>query len=205
MGAPHPSGAEADGPAPSPTRSALSPLRLPVYRRLWLASVVSNLGTWMHEAAGAWLMTMLSASPLLVALMQTAASLPFFLLAFPAGALADVVDRRRVLLITQAWMLMAAAALGVATIAGLVTPPVLLGLTFALGVGSAMTSPAWQAITPELVSSQDFTVESWAEHLRQHERMTVADRELVALVRAFHVGSDLPVVTHLIAAPPPTD
>jgi MFS family permease len=155
MGAPHASAAEAGGPAARPTRSALSPLRLPVYRRLWLASLVSNLGTWMHEAAGAWLMTMLSASPLLVALMQTAASLPFFLLAFPAGALADVVDRRRVLLITQAWMLMAAAALGVATIAGLVTPPVLLGLTFALGVGSAMTSPAWQAITPELVSGQD--------------------------------------------------
>jgi MFS family permease len=95
-------------------------------------------------------MTTLSPSPLLVALMQTAASLPFFLLAFPAGALADVVDRRRVLLITQGWMLAAAAALGVLTIAGVVTPPVLLGLTFALGIGSAMTSPAWQAITPEL-------------------------------------------------------
>jgi MFS family permease len=155
MGAPHASGAEADDTAARPTRSALTPLRLPLYRRLWLASLVSNLGTWMHEAAGAWLMTMLSHSPLLVALMQTAASLPFFLLAFPAGALADVVDRRRVLLITQAWMLLAAAALGVLAIAGLVTPPVLLGLTFALGVGSAMTSPAWQAITPELVSAQD--------------------------------------------------
>jgi predicted MFS family arabinose efflux permease len=155
MGAPHASGAEAGDAAARPTRSALSPLRLPVYRRLWLASLVSNLGTWMHEAAGAWLMTMLSPSPLLVALMQTAASLPFFLLAFPAGALADVVDRRRVLLITQAWMLVAAAALGVLAIAGLVTPLVLLALTFALGVGSAMTSPAWQAITPELVSTRD--------------------------------------------------
>ena len=155
MGAPHASGAEPGDAAARPTRSALSPLRLPVYRRLWLASLVSNLGTWMHEAAGAWLMTMLSPSPLLVALMQTAASLPFFLLAFPAGALADVVDRRRVLLITQAWMLVAAAALGVLAIAGLVTPLVLLALTFALGVGSAMTSPAWQAITPELVSTRD--------------------------------------------------
>jgi len=155
MGAPHASGAEADDTVARPPRSALSPLRRPAYRRLWLASLVSNLGTWMHEAAGAWLMTMLSHSPLLVALMQTAASLPFFLLAFPAGAFADVVDRRRVLLITQAWMLAAAAALGVLALAGLVTPPVLLGLTFALGLGSAMTSPAWQAITPELVSAQD--------------------------------------------------
>jgi MFS family permease len=106
MGAPHASGAEADDTAARPTRFALSPLRLRLYRRLWLASLVSNLGTWMHQAAGAWLMTTLSHSPLLVALMQTAASLPFFLLAFPAGALADVVDRRRVLLLTQAAVLM---------------------------------------------------------------------------------------------------
>jgi MFS family permease len=116
---------------------------------------VSNLGTWMHEAAGAWMMTTLAPSPLLVALMQTAASLPFFLLAFPAGALADIIDRRRLLLWTQTWMLVSAAALGVLTLAGLVTPSMLLGLTFTLGIGSAMTGPAWQAITPELVSRSD--------------------------------------------------
>jgi MFS family permease len=134
---------------------AWGPLRQPLYRALWLAALVSNLGTWMHEAAGAWMMATLAPSPLLVALMQTAASLPFFLLAFPAGALADVVDRRRLLLWTQSWMLVAAAALGVLTLAGVVTPRLLLGLTFALGIGSAMTGPAWQAITPELVSRAD--------------------------------------------------
>jgi MFS family permease len=132
-----------------------SPLRQPIYRALWLAALVSNLGTWMHEAAGAWMMTTLAPSPLLVALMQTAASLPFFLLAFPAGALADIVDRRRLLLWTQTWMLASAAALGVLTLAGVVTPSLLLWLTFTLGIGSAMTGPAWQAITPELVSRAD--------------------------------------------------
>src|SRR5262249_56915052 len=110
--------------------------------------LVSNLGTWMHEAAGAWMMTTLAPSPLLVALMQTAASLPFFLLAFPAGALADIIDRRRLLLWTQTWMLASAAALGVLTLAGVVTPRLLLGLTFTLGIGSAMTGPAWPASTP---------------------------------------------------------
>src|SRR5262245_43692403 len=87
------------------------PLRHAAYRRVWLAALVSNVGTWMHEAAGAWLMTTLAPSPFTVALMQTAATLPFFLLAFPAGAVADVVDRRRLLLATQTWMALAAVAL----------------------------------------------------------------------------------------------
>src|SRR5262245_31714927 len=154
MGAPRPLVAEAPEAA-APPHSAWAPLRHPVYRSLWLAALVSNVGTWMHQAAGAWLMTTLASSPLLVALMQTAASLPFFLLAFPAGALADVADRRRLLLVSQTWMLAAAASLGILTLAGEVTPDVLLGLTFALGLGSAMTAPAWQAITPELVSRDD--------------------------------------------------
>ena len=131
------------------------PLRHAAYRRIWLAALVSNLGAWMHEAAGAWLMTTLAPSPLTVALMQTAAALPFFLLAFPAGALADVVDRRRLLLGTQTWMALVAATLGALTLAGMTTPLLLLGLTFALGLGSAMTAPAWQAMTPELVPRAD--------------------------------------------------
>ncbi len=133
------------------SRSAWSPLRHALFRALWIAVLASNVGTWMQEAAGAWLMTTLAPEPLLVALMQTAASLPFFLLAFPAGALADVVDRRRMLLATQTWMLLAATALGLLALAGRITPEVLLGLTFAIGVGSAMNAPAWQAMIPELV------------------------------------------------------
>jgi MFS family permease len=117
-----------------------------------MAAVASNIGTWMHDVGGVWLMTSLTPSPLMVALMQTATSLPFFILALPAGALADVVDRRRLLLATQGWMVAAAAVLGVLTLAGVITPWGLLALTFALGLGAAMNAPAWQAITPELVS-----------------------------------------------------
>jgi MFS family permease len=117
--------------------------------------VASNVGTWMQNVGAAWLMTSLAPSPSMVALVQAATTLPVFLLALLAGALADVVDRRRLLLITQSWMLLAAASLGVLTIIGATTPWVLLALTFALGLGVAMNGPAWQAIIPELVSRDD--------------------------------------------------
>jgi MFS family permease len=109
----------------------------------------------MQNVGATWLMAALTPSPLLVALMQTATSLPVFLVGLPAGALADIVDRRRLLLFTQAWMLAAAAALGVLAIGGWATPWALLALTFALGLGGAMNSPVWQAVTPELVSRAD--------------------------------------------------
>jgi MFS family permease len=128
-----------------------------VFFALWIAALVSNVGTWMQNVGAAWLMTSLSPSPLMVALIQTASSLPILLLALPAGALADIVDRRRLLIVSQAWMLLAAAALGVFTIENLMTPWMLLGLSFALGVGSALNAPAWQAITPELVPPEDLT------------------------------------------------
>ncbi len=99
-------------------------------------------------------MTSLTPSPLMVTLMQTATSLPFFLVALPAGALADIIDRRRLLLFWQGWMLACAAGLGVLTLIGATTPVVLLSLTFGLGLGAAMNAPAWQAIAPELVSQR---------------------------------------------------
>jgi MFS family permease len=144
------------GPATSSEPpSAWSPLRRPLFRALWIATVTSNVGTWMQNVGAVWLMTSLAPTPLFVALVQTATSLPVFLVGLPAGALADVVDRRRLLLFTQGWMLLAAAALGVLTLMGAVTPWVLLTLTFAIGLGSAMNSPAWQAITPELVPREE--------------------------------------------------
>jgi MFS family permease/quinol monooxygenase YgiN len=105
----------------------------------------------MHDVGAAWLMTSLTPSPFLVALMQTATSLPIFMLALPGGALADIVDRRRLLIATQGWMCATAVALGLLTLAGLTTATVLLVLTFALGLGAAMNMPAWQATTPEVV------------------------------------------------------
>src|ERR1043166_7267616 len=132
--------------------SAWSPLYQPLFRALWIATVVSNVGTWMHNVGAAWLMTSLAPSPTMVALVQAATSLPVFLVGLPAGGPADVVGRRRVLLVTQGWMLAAAAALGALTLAGVATPWGLLVLTFALGLGAAMNAPAWQAIVPELVA-----------------------------------------------------
>ncbi|HEX6182365.1 MAG TPA: MFS transporter [Pyrinomonadaceae bacterium] len=133
------------------TSSTWSPLRLPLFRALWLAAVASNVGTWMHNVGAEWLMTTLAPTPFIVALMQTAETAPTFLLALPAGALADIIDRRRLLIFSQAWMLLAAIALAASTLAGLTNPTVLLLLTFALGLGAAMNAPAWQAIVPELV------------------------------------------------------
>jgi MFS family permease len=135
----------------APRRGTLAPLRNVTFRWLWIASVVSNVGTWMQNVGAAWLMALLTRSPLYVALVQSATSLPVFLLGIPAGALADIVDRRKLLLWTQGAMLAAAAILGVMTMAGYTGPWSLLLLTFALGLGSTMNGPAWQAIMPELV------------------------------------------------------
>src|SRR6266480_4437510 len=135
--------------------SAWSPLRESVFRALWIATVVSNIGTWMQDVGESWLMTSLTTSPVLVALVETFGSLPVVLLALPAGALADIVDRRRLLLVMQIWMFVAAGAMGLLALMGHMTPGRLLSLTFLLGVGSAMSNPIWQAITPELVSHSD--------------------------------------------------
>lgn len=118
---------------------------------MWIASVASNIGTWMHTVGASWLMATLAASPLLIALVQTATTLPVFLLGLPAGVMADLVDRRKLLIFTQSWMLGVAGLLGILVMFGAVGPWWLLCLTFALGVGSAMNGPAWAAAIPELV------------------------------------------------------
>jgi len=109
----------------------------------------------MQDVGESWLMTSLTLSPLLVALVETAGSLPVVLAALPAGALADIVDRRRLLIVMQVWMGFVATAMGVMTIAGHMTTGRLLSMTFLLGIGSAVSNPVWQAITPELVPSED--------------------------------------------------
>jgi len=109
----------------------------------------------MQDVGESWLMTSLTPSPVLVALVETFGSLPVVLIALPAGALADIVDRRRLLLFMQGWMVVAAGAMGVLALMGQMTPTRLLSLTFLLGVGTAMSNPVWQAITPELVRPTD--------------------------------------------------
>ena len=132
--------------------AAWEPLREPLFRSLWIAAVVSYTGTWMQNVGAGWLMTQLTTSPLMVSLVQAAAAVPVFLVVLPAGALADMVDRRRLLLFTQSWMIFAAAALGVLTLLHAVNPWMLLAFTFVMGLGAAMNDPAWQAITPEVIS-----------------------------------------------------
>jgi MFS family permease len=134
--------------------SAWAPLQEPLFRSLWIAAVISYTGTWMQNVGAGWMMTQLTMSPLMVGLVQAASTLPVFLVILPAGALADLVDRRKFLLITQGWMVLAAGALGVLTLLHMVTPWILLGFTFILGLGAVMNDPAWQAITPELVSAE---------------------------------------------------
>ena len=138
--------------------SAWEPLRRPVFRDRLVASIISNTGSWMQDTAGTWLMTVLTTSPLLIALMQTAATLPVLLFGLPAGAMADIFDRRRLLLFWAAWMLVAAALLSGFTLAGSIGPCWLLVLTCLLNVGAAMNGPTWQAIVPELVPREHLPV-----------------------------------------------
>ena len=135
--------------------TAWSPLRRPLFRALWISDVVSSVGTWMHDSAAAWLMTLLAPSPLMVSLVQAATTMPLFLLALPGGALADIMDRRRVLLVAQVWLFLMAALLGVLTVTGLVQPWMLLAITLAIGAGSAVDIPAWQAMIPEVVPREE--------------------------------------------------
>lgn len=137
--------------SPQQRPSGFAPLRIRLFRDRWIASTVSNLGTWMQDTAGTWLMTLLTTSPLLIALMQTAASLPVLALGLLAGATADLFDRRRLLIFWQSWMLGSVAVLAVLTFLGHISPWSLLAFTFLLNIGSAMNNPAWQAILPELV------------------------------------------------------
>lgn len=131
--------------------SAWAPLKRPVFRTLWIAALVSNIGSWMQTMGAGWLMTELTHSPAKVALVQAAQSLPMFLLALPAGALADIVDRRLQLIYAQVWMLVFAVILTVTTYAGLTTPGWLLAMTFLIGCGAAAQTPAWSASVQELV------------------------------------------------------
>ncbi|WP_137189574.1 MFS transporter [Stenotrophomonas rhizophila] len=136
-----------EGAAPG----AWSPLKIGLFRAMWLAILGSNVGTWINDVAAAWVMAERTGSPLMVALVQSATTVPVVLLALVAGTLADIVDRRRYLLFTQGWMLLVAATLATLTGLSMLTPGLLVALTFAMGCGAAMAMPAQAAIVSELV------------------------------------------------------
>lgn len=151
---------DADVVTAAPAAAAASPwqpLRQPVFRMLWIATVVSNIGSWMNDVGVNWTMLTLSADPLSVALVQAASSLPMFLFALPSGVMADIVDRRKYLLFSQIWVFIAAAGLTLLSFTGHVTPLVLLIAAFLMSTGAAMSSPPFQAIVPDLVKKRELS------------------------------------------------
>ena len=135
--------------------AALVPLRHPLFRMLWITNLVVSFGVWMQNTGAGWLMATLEPDPLTVSLVSLATILPVFLLALPAGALADIVDKRLFIIMTQSWMLGVAAILALLTYAGWVGSTTLLMLTFALGLGAAMNNPAWGTVLSEAVPRRD--------------------------------------------------
>ena len=135
----------------APAPSAWAPLRVAAFRTLWIAQLFSLIGTWMQTVAAQWLLVDEPNAPTLVGLVQTAAMLPTLALALPAGALADIVDRRRLLIVVQLFQVVVGVGLVVLAVAGLLPPAVLLTATFLLGIGTTLTIPAYQALVGELV------------------------------------------------------
>src|SRR5580765_6270330 len=165
------------------------PLRTPIFRRLLIADVVSDVGAFMQGVGSAWLMVSLGASPLLVALTQTASTLPFFLFALPAGAIGDIVDRRALILYAETWMLCVATALAVMTIAGLMTPRLLLVMTFGLSAGDAFETPTWRAVLPELVRKEDLPAASALNGIEFNIARAIGPALAGALIAAAGVGA----------------
>ena len=143
--------ASADAAPPADELGALAPFRHGVFTMLWGTWLIANLCMWMNDVAAAWLMTTLTATPIWVALVQTAATLPVFLLGLPSGALADILDRRRFLLFTQIWVAVVGIGLAVAVFLDAMTPLLLLLLIFCNGIGLALRWPVFAASVPELV------------------------------------------------------
>src|SRR3954462_1802862 len=144
------------------TAEAWAPLKSELFRSLWIATSIAQIGTWVREAAGPTLMEHLTHTwpnrPEMVAKVVVYSNLPICLFSVFAGALADVLDRRRLLIVTQLWMVVVSAVLGILTFTGHITPLGLLAFTFLLGVGTAAFGPALQGLLPELVPKQHFAL-----------------------------------------------
>ena len=138
-------------PAATVPVSPWSPFQVRIFRHLWLANLVSMIGTWMNDVGAGWLMATLTDSPVMVAMIQTVGYLPSVFLALPAGALADIFDRRRYLIVVNIWMVLMAGTLGLLTVYGITNAWILLLCIFGLGIGSAMGMPAFAAVAPEVV------------------------------------------------------
>jgi MFS family permease len=135
--------------------STFTALRNPIFRKIWFAGVLSGTCVAAHDCAATWVMSRLSPSALFLSLMSTVASLPFFLFTLPAGALADIVDRRKLLWFMNLWLAVAAGLLAIFGALGVLNPYIILICIFLIGIGFAFNAPAWTAIVPELVSDEE--------------------------------------------------
>ncbi len=169
--------------------SVWRPLRGKTFRNLLVADVISDVGAFMQSVGAAWLMVSLKAGPLYVALTQTASALPFFLLALPAGALGDIVDRRKLILLTEIWMAAVAVVLAILVISGLISPWLLLALTFALSAGDAFETPTWRALLPELVAKEDLEAASALNGIEFNLARAVGPGLAGVLIATFGVGT----------------
>jgi MFS family permease len=165
------------------------PLRVPLFRHLFIADLASDIGTFMQSVGAAWLMLSLGAAPSMVALTQTASALPFLVFGLPAGAIGDIVDRRRLILYCQCWMLGVAIVLAVATLGGFITPWLLLALTFALSAGDAIETPTWRAMVPELVGKGDLAAASALNGIEFNFARAVGPALAGVLIAAVGVGA----------------
>src|ERR1700746_1018863 len=145
----------ADPASVAPKSSTFTALRNPVYRNLWFATLLSGTCVSAHDTAASWVMNMLSPSAFLLSLMATVASLPFFFFTLPAGALADMVDRRKLMLVMNFWLSCTAALLAICGFLGFLSPWILLLCVFLTGVGFAFNSPAWSAVVPDIVTDAE--------------------------------------------------
>jgi len=175
-------------PDQTPSGSPLDAFRSSAFAILWVATVVSNIGTWMSSAASAWLMTRLDATPMAVALVQVATTLPMFLLALVAGALTDIVDRRRLLIVINIALVPVALAFCLAIWLDVLTAPLLLLFMFVSSAGAALAAPPWQAIVPALVPKAQLTSAIAANSVGVNISRAVGPALAGALISAFGIA-----------------
>jgi MFS family permease len=175
--------------AETPGATLWRPLRLRLFRHVFMADLISDIGTFMQSVGAAWLMVSLGGDATMVALTQTASSLPFFVFGLPAGAIGDIVDRRRLILYCECWMLGVAIVLAVVTIGGFISPSLLLALTFALSAGDAIATPTWRAVLPELVGKADLAAASALNGIEFNFARAVGPALAGVLITAVGVGA----------------
>jgi MFS family permease len=192
-------------------KSAFAAFRYPAFLVIWMATVVANIGSWMYSAASGWLMISLHGDALSVALVQVASSLPIFLFAIPAGALADILDKRRFLIVGETAYTLISAGFAVLVWRGFVTPSVLLAHTFLIGTAGAVTAPAWQAIVPLLVPQRDLQTGVAANSVGVNVSRTIGPAFGGAIIPGFGIAapfwinaiSDIAVILALVWWRPP--